>query len=100
MDHPQSTTFGTCPACHQGTIVETPKAYGCDEWQGPDGCKFVIWKTIAGKTLTPESVRQLLTGNPTEPIDGFRSKKGSFFTARLQIEDMNTGHCTFIFDPR
>jgi len=95
-----SDDFGPCPACHTGTIIETSRAFGCDQWQGADGCKFTIWKTVAGKTLTPDIVRQLLTGQPTEPIDGFLSKKGNFFTARLQLEETNTGRCRFIFDPR
>src|SRR4029453_8802254 len=48
-----------CPACggETGEIIrENAKAYGCTSWKSREetGCGFVIWKRVAGRTLTPE----------------------------------------------
>jgi len=76
--------LGTCPICKQGEIVESPKAWGCARWR--DGCGFTIWKTIAGHGLTPDEVTQLIERGHTEVIDGFRSKAGKPFAARLRLD--------------
>src|SRR6185437_4280935 len=43
-------------------IKEISRAYGCTSWKSREetGCGFVIWKKVAGRTLTPEIARQLL----------------------------------------
>jgi DNA topoisomerase-3 len=84
--------FGSCPICHQGTITPTPKGWGCSRWR--DGCRFTIWKTVAGKTLTPTQVKTLLSGKPTREIQGFRSKAGKSFAAQLQLVG---DRVTFVF---
>jgi len=76
--------LGTCPICKQGEIVESPKAWGCARWR--DGCGFTIWKTIAGHGLTRDEVTQLIERGHTEVIDGFRSKAGKPFAARLRLD--------------
>jgi DNA topoisomerase-3 len=46
----------------------------------------VIWKRVAGRTLTPELARQLLEeGKTKEVVAGFRSKAGKPFRARLVL---------------
>jgi DNA topoisomerase III len=47
----------------------------------------VIWKRVAGRTLTPEIARQLLEeGRTREVLSGFRSRAGKPFRARLVMD--------------
>ena len=75
--------LGCCPLCRAGEIVETAKAYGCSRYR--DGCQLTIWKTVAGRTLTKQQVGQLLHEGRTERIEGFTSKAGKPFAARLKL---------------
>jgi DNA topoisomerase-3 len=75
--------LGICPAC-AGSISETKKGYGCSNWQ--NGCKFVIWKTIAGKKISKTNAKKLLTSGETAVLNGFKSKAGKPFSAKLKIE--------------
>jgi DNA topoisomerase-3 len=52
---PASTSIGSCPLC-KSPVVENKKAYGCSNWKS--GCKFVIWKTIAGKKITQAQAKK------------------------------------------
>lgn len=74
--------LGECPTCG-GDIVVGSKAYGCSNWR--NGCKFVIWKTIAQKEISPELAAQLLRNGRTELISGFKSRAGKDFDAKLQV---------------
>ena len=69
----QAVGFGTCPLCQEGSVRETPKAYGCSRWR--EGCSFTIWKRIAGKTITSTQACQLLARKKTRKLKGFKSKK-------------------------
>ncbi|WP_058557197.1 type IA DNA topoisomerase [Thiohalocapsa sp. ML1] len=82
---PSATALGTCPVCGQGEIVESARAYGCSRWR--DGCGFTVWKTIAGHAVTEQALAQLVTQGHTGVIDGFRSKAGKPFAARLRLDD-------------
>jgi len=73
-----------CPLCN-GKIIETPKAYSCSEWR--NGCKTVIWKTIAHKKITPAMAKKLLTKGETGLLKGFKSAKGSEFEVNLKLVD-------------
>ncbi len=84
--------FGKCPLCG-ADVIETPKGYGCVSWQA--GCKFTIWKTIAGKRLSQSVVRTLLTKGETKTLKGFKSKAGKAFEAKLKLEN---GEVRFVFD--
>ena len=93
-------SIGVCPRCG-GQVVEGRKGYGCANWR-PEagGCRWVIWKSIAGKALTVGQARELLErGETKREIRGFRSKAGKEFAARLRL-DRETGRVTFLFDPR
>lgn len=77
--------LGPCPACG-GNVTEGKKGYGCANWRDQDGgCKFVIWKTIAGKPISPEMARELIEKGRIGPIEGFMSKKGTLFSTSLQL---------------
>ena len=44
----------------------------------------MIWKKVAGRTLTPEVARQLIEeGRTREVLSGFKSRAGKPFRARL-----------------
>ena len=101
---PERVELGPCPRCGAETgeiIKENSKAYGCTSWKSREetGCGFVIWKRVAGRTLTPEIARQLLEeGKTKEVISGFRSRAGKPFRARLVLND--EGKVEFDFPAR
>jgi DNA topoisomerase-3 len=98
---PERVELGLCPRCGAETgeiIRENSRAYGCTSWKSREetGCGFVIWKRVAGRTLTPEVARQLLEeGKTKEVLSGFRSKAGKPFRARLVLN--NEGKVEFEF---
>ena len=89
--------LGKCPRCG-GEVTEGKKGFGCRNWREEDGgCRFVIWKTIAGKELPVEAVKDLLARGETGVIHGFISRKGKEFSAKLRLEgeDYKT---SFVFE--
>ena len=102
MTQTNGTTLGLCPACGEGDLVESAKAWGCSRWKSVDGgCPYTIWKTVAGKKLTVGQIKQLLAGETTEEIQGFQNPKTrKIFSARLRIDDPDTGHVALVFEPR
>ncbi len=87
----------SCPVCG-GTIETTPFGYGCSNYKkDKSGCNFSIG-SIAGKNLTEEQVKQLLTEGRTETIRGFRSKAGKKFDACIALADDETGRKCLMFD--
>jgi DNA topoisomerase-3 len=101
---PERVELGLCPRCGAETgeiIKENSKAYGCTSWKSREetGCGFVIWKRVAGRTLTPEIARQLIEeGKTKEVISGFRSRAGKPFRARLVLNE--EGKVEFDFPAR
>ena len=74
--------LGACPTCG-GDIVVGNKAYGCSNWR--NGCKFVIWKTMAQREIPLEVAQQLLRTGSTATLSGFKSKAGKDFEAKLKV---------------
>ena len=73
-----------CPLCG-GQIIEGKKGHGCANWRPENGnCLFVIWKTIAGKTLTAKNVETLLAGKTTRPYV-LKDQNGNKFKAKLRM---------------
>jgi DNA topoisomerase-3 len=101
---PERAELGPCPRCGAETgeiIRENSKAYGCTSWKSREetGCGYVIWKRVAGRTLTPEIARQLMEeGKTREVLSGFRSRNGKPFRARLVLND--EGKVEFEFPAR
>lgn len=86
-----------CPVCG-GDMVTTPFGYGCANYQKDgNGCNFVIG-TIAGKSLSDEQVKELLTNKITPTIRGFKGKSGKKFDACLKLEQDNNGKHIVKFD--
>jgi DNA topoisomerase-3 len=78
-----AVSLGRCPRCG-AEIVEHEKSFGCSGWRG--GCRFAIWKKIAGKTIGVRTAQSLLKEGRTAVLKGFESKAGKKFEARLTIE--------------
>jgi DNA topoisomerase-3 len=85
--------LGPCPLCGS-QVVEQERCYGCGGWRS--GCKFAIWKTVAGKRLSAATARTLLRRGRSPLLRGFRSKSGKPFSARLKLEG---GTVRFDFEP-
>ncbi|MEM9159665.1 MAG: DNA topoisomerase 3 [Verrucomicrobiota bacterium] len=74
--------IGLCPVC-ASEIVEGKRGFGCVNWK--NGCKFVIWKRIAQKEITSEIAKALLEEGKTDELEGFKSKAGKDFSAKLKV---------------
>jgi DNA topoisomerase-3 len=85
-----SAPLGKCPVCG-APVIERPKSFSCSG--GP--CRFVIWKTIAGKRITSRTAKTLLDRGQTARLEGFQSKAGKPFSASLKLID---GEVKFVFD--
>ena len=71
--------LGACPLCGSD-VVEQPKSFGCSGWK--QGCKFAIWKTIAGKAIGVRTAQALLKQGQTPvaprlPIEGRQPFRGA-----------------------
>ncbi|MCQ2064198.1 MAG: topoisomerase C-terminal repeat-containing protein, partial [Fibrobacter sp.] len=61
-------------------------------------CKFTLFKTVAGHTLTADEIRELFTNGATPLIQDFKSKKGTDFAATLKFSP--EGRAVFDFPRR
>lgn len=87
--------IGRCPLC-AGDVLEFPKSYGCAGYK--EGCKFVIWKVIAGKKITASQAKALLKNGKTGMLKGFKSKSKKTFAAALAVNE--EGKVVFDFGNR
>jgi len=95
----QREAVGCCPLCGRD-VMEDYKTYACSAKRKADGgCRFVIWKKISGKRISPGAAAMLLSGKSVGPYNGFVSKKKKRFSAslRLECEDGNWV-VRFLFD--
>lgn len=86
------TVTGSIAACPRtgcgGTIFMGRKGYGCSHYKL--GCKFVIWKTSFGKTLTDSMIKALIEKGKTNKLK-LKNNDGSSYDAQLVLTDPNTG---------
>lgn len=85
----ESESIGLCPKCQKGKVIDKGKFYGCDRYSkdSKDSCDFSMFKSIAGKEISLDDAKILLEGKETVTIKGFKSKKGSTFSAKLYLND-------------
>lgn len=76
---------GKCPLCGND-VVRNKFAYGCRDYQN---CKFKINTTICGRIISKSNVEKLLNEGVTSNIEGFISKNGKNFNARLKLDNEN-----------
>ena len=74
--------IGKCPLC--GAIVKKNRyAYGCSNYKE---CKFKINTNICNRTISKSNAIKLLEDGETSKIEGFISKAGKNFDAKLKLE--------------
>ena len=86
-----ATLTARCPKCG-GEVHEKYKKFQCIN------CDFAFWKIMGGRQLEPAEAETLLTEREIGPLDGFRSKMGRPFSAKLKLNDAN--EVEFDFGPR
>jgi DNA topoisomerase III len=93
----ERANLGPCPVCGRD-VIENRKGYSC--WTRDDpGCGFVIWKRVAGKTLSPAIVKELMEkGRTTQPVRGFKGRSGRTFSAKLKLVQDDAGKWRVEFD--
>lgn len=86
-DKVNKDAIAKCPKC-SGAVLEKRPCYSCVD------CDFVIWKKIAGRSISVSLAQVLVSKGKTQVLKGFRSKAGKPFSAALKLED---GKVTFVF---
>jgi DNA topoisomerase-3 len=61
-------------------------------------CDFGFWKIMGGRQIEPAEAETLLSARELGPLDGFRSRLGRPFSAKLRLNDDN--EVEFDFGPR
>mgnify|MGYP001263338686 FL=1 len=86
-----------CPVCG-GELETTPFGYGCGNYK-KDGtaCKFSVG-TIAGRDLSEEEFKDLITKGRTDVLEGFVAKSKKKFPASLVLEKDEEGRVNIAFD--
>ena len=74
---------GKCPMCGND-VVKNRYAYGCRDYQN---CKFKVNSQICGRWISKSNVEKLLSEGSTSQIEGFVSKNGKNFNARLKLDN-------------
>ena len=70
-----------CPKCGKGTMQFYKKVVKCDN----PACDCHVFREKAGKELTNEQLKALLTEGKTGIIKGFKSKQGNSFDAVVTL---------------
>ncbi len=97
QNEPELVEGLNCPVCG-GAIEITPFGYSCKKHhEDPESCYFSVGK-IAGKLLSTEDLKDLLTKERTETIRGFKSKTGKKFDACLKLVEGEDGRKNVQFD--
>lgn len=77
---------GICPICGN-KVVKGKYGYGCLGYK--EGCKFRISSYICKRPISIANVRRLLSEGSTAQIEGFISKNGKPFKAKLRFDQEN-----------
>ena len=84
-----------CPKCDKGTMQFYKKVVKCDN----PACDCHVFREKAGKELTNDQLKALLTEGKTGIIKGFKSKQGNAFDA-VVILNRETYQTEFSFPER
>jgi len=71
-----------CPKCKTRHVRIFEKGIGCTR-----ECGFIVWRLVAGKTLTDKQLLTLAEKGITGELKGFMSKAGKEFSAKLKLND-------------
>ena len=75
---------GVCPLCGKD-VLKSRYGYSCSGYK--EGCKFNIGGVICQRVISKKNAQLLLETGKTSEIQGFVSKNGKLFNARLKLED-------------
>lgn len=81
IDGEYATLESPCPKCGTLGVRENYRKFVCTT------CDFAMWKSMAGRELTPAEADRLLRDKRLGPLDGFRSRLGREFSAEVVIRD-------------
>jgi len=84
-----------CPKCNKGTMQFYKKIVKCDN----PACDCHVFREKAGKELTNDQLKALLTEGRTGIIKGFKSKQGNSFDAVVTL-NRDTFQTEFSFPER
>lgn len=73
---------GKCPLCGND-VMKNRYNYGCSNYTE---CKFRVNFMICSRVISKSNVMKLLEEGTTSLIEGFVSKKGTLFNARLKLD--------------
>jgi DNA topoisomerase-3 len=79
-----ATLTRPCPKCG-GEVHEKYKKFQC---MNPS-CDFAFWKIMGGRQIEPQEADTLIAERTVGPLEGFRSKMGRPFAAKLKLTDAN-----------
>ena len=86
-----------CPVCG-GELETTPFGYGCGNYKKDGtGCKFSVG-AIAGRDLSEEEFKNLITKGRTDVLEGFVAKSKKKFPASLVLQKDEEGRVNITFD--
>jgi DNA topoisomerase-3 len=88
----RQASLGSCPLCKR-PVYETKIGYGCSGYKENPKCSFIVFKTIAGASVSAADASLLLMGQKTKPKK-CRSKEGKPFEASFALEG---GNVKFLF---
>lgn len=74
-----------CPQCKEGHIILNDKGAFCSA--GREKCTFAVWRQVASLSLSDQQIEELIIKGITGKIDGFKSKAGKLFNAKLKLEE-------------
>ena len=74
--------IGKCPKC-QHDVIKNRYNYGCSNYKE---CDFKINLSICSRVISKNNAMKLLNEGITSKIEGFTSKNGNNFDARLKLE--------------
>jgi len=88
-------SLGKCPVC--GTkVADRGPVFACDTGRE---CAFVVFKTMCKRKIPAKAVKAMLKDGVSDPLKGFKSKKGTDFDAALRW-DGDAGRVQFVFADR
>ncbi len=74
---------GICPVCGKD-VVKGRYGYGCIGYK--EGCKFRIGSFICKRPISISNARKILSEGISAEIQGFTSKNGKLFNAKLKLD--------------
>lgn len=85
-----------CPKCQGKTLRVAPRFAKCTD----PGCGLLLWREVAGHTLTDRELGALLAKGRVGPIKKLKSKAGREFEAELVLSPEGKIHFQFPADTR